>query len=425
MIALNQNGYVMRSLLYLVIISIAVFSCDAVDSTFDEAVPGMYSLQTEVSPAGSGSIDPSEGDYITGTRVRIEAIPENGYVFDRWEGDLTGSENPVAFTVNQDKSVTALFSEIAGPYVEITQQPSDTEAGQPISPAPEVKLYDVRGDPAGDIQILASLSHEFFHAESETSVYTNADGIARFENLIIEKAHSGYSIIFESSNSDTLNAVSVPFAVEPSVVDSKKSDITAVPSSLKAGRTAAVYIELRDRFDNMVGGLENHDFEVSVDGEASAGNVNETDESGTYSFDVTSQKSEKVQVSVSVLGELIDEITEITFTSGMPDSLVILIQPENTNRGDPIQGPPTIQVTDQFGNGVNDINVRVREANDRQFSSGKQLVVTDQSGIAVFDDLVIDGFLGNYRLVFSVDDLPEVTSESFRIRSFGFSESSF
>jgi hypothetical protein len=417
---LNQSGYIMRVLICVVILSITVLSCDAVEPSFDEAVPGMYSIHTEVSPIGSGSIDPSEGDFITGTRVRIEAIPENGYVFDRWEGDITGNTNPVTLTVNQNTSVTALFSEIVGPYVEIIQQPSDIEAGQPIQPAPEVKYYDVRGDPAGNIEILARLSHEHFQSESETSVYTNSDGIARFENLIIEKANSDYTIIFET---DTLTGVTSQFTVKPSAVDAENSIIRAEPASPEVGHGAVVFVELRDQFNNLVGGLENHDFEVSVDGEASPGIVNETDESGIYSFEVTNQKSEKVQVSVSVLGELIDEITEITFKPGRPDKQEILVQPKNTNRGDPIEGPPTVQVTDQFGNGVNQIRVRVREENNRQFTSGSLVVDTDESGVAVFDDLVIDGFFGNYRLVFSVENLPDITSETFRVRSFGFNES--
>jgi hypothetical protein len=422
---LNESGYFMRSLLYLVIISIAVFSCDAVDGSFDEAVPGMYTLQTGVTPDGSGSVEPSRGDYITGERVRIEAIPESGYVFDRWDGDHTGNSNPVTLTLNRDMSVTALFSEIVGPYLEIIQQPVDIEAGQAIYPAPEVKYYDVRGDPAGNIEIQAKLSHEAFLTESETSAYTNDEGIAVFENLIIDKANSDYTILFEVSISDTLNAVSAPFTVKPSDVNSENSKITATPSILEAGQTAVVYIELRDRFQNLVGGLESHDFEISVDDEAIAGNVTETADPGIYQFDITNEKAETVSVTATVQNITIDDILTITFKPGKPDSLEILVQPENTNSGEPIKGPPTVQVKDQYGNYVNDVNVRVRENNDRQFRSGTLVVATDESGIAVFDDLVLDGSLGNYRLVFSVEGLPEVMSDTFRVRIFGLSDSSY
>jgi uncharacterized repeat protein (TIGR02543 family) len=41
--------------------------------------------------------------------VTLEAVPEEGYVFARWSGDLTDTDNPTSITVDDDARVTAHF----------------------------------------------------------------------------------------------------------------------------------------------------------------------------------------------------------------------------------------------------------------------------------------------------------------------------
>jgi hypothetical protein len=70
-----------------------------------------YTLAVEVDPVGSGSVtlDPAGGTYNDGTVVTLTAVPEAGFVFSEWSGDLTGSENPATITMDADKTVTATF----------------------------------------------------------------------------------------------------------------------------------------------------------------------------------------------------------------------------------------------------------------------------------------------------------------------------
>lgn len=69
-----------------------------------------YSLTT--GSIGSGTIDlsPSGGTYDEGTTVTLTAIPDQGWQFDGWSGDLSGTTNPVNLLMNSNKNVTALFS---------------------------------------------------------------------------------------------------------------------------------------------------------------------------------------------------------------------------------------------------------------------------------------------------------------------------
>jgi len=47
-----------------------------------------------------------------GTIVSLEAIPEPGYYFAGWSGDLTGSDTPTAIEMDSEKTIVANFSRI-------------------------------------------------------------------------------------------------------------------------------------------------------------------------------------------------------------------------------------------------------------------------------------------------------------------------
>jgi uncharacterized repeat protein (TIGR02543 family) len=66
-----------------------------------------------VNTVGQGSValNPPGGTYDPGTVVTLTATPYSGWQFDGWSGDLTGTANPAAITMNSNKSVTANFSE--------------------------------------------------------------------------------------------------------------------------------------------------------------------------------------------------------------------------------------------------------------------------------------------------------------------------
>ncbi|MCA1803625.1 MAG: InlB B-repeat-containing protein [Rhodothermaceae bacterium] len=101
----------MRKFLFvaLVIVSVITFSCDTVDTSFDEALPERYSLTTTVIPQGAGVVIPSEGNFVAGSSIAIEAIPNEGYVFRNWGGDLTGTINPRSVLFTRDRNIEALF----------------------------------------------------------------------------------------------------------------------------------------------------------------------------------------------------------------------------------------------------------------------------------------------------------------------------
>ncbi|MFC2020808.1 hypothetical protein ACFLU1_03330 [Chloroflexota bacterium] len=49
-------------------------------------------------------------DLDVGIAVTVEAVPDLGYVFDGWNGDLSGTTNPTTLAIDCTKSITATFS---------------------------------------------------------------------------------------------------------------------------------------------------------------------------------------------------------------------------------------------------------------------------------------------------------------------------
>ncbi len=73
-----------------------------------ESTP-IYTLSTNVNPSEAGSVTPASGEYDEGTTVEIIATPNEHWVFNGWQGDHTGIQNPVSIVMDSDKSITAQF----------------------------------------------------------------------------------------------------------------------------------------------------------------------------------------------------------------------------------------------------------------------------------------------------------------------------
>ncbi|MGC9384428.1 MAG: InlB B-repeat-containing protein, partial [Kosmotogaceae bacterium] len=81
-----------------------------------------------VSTEGQGDVNlaPAEGPYVKGTTVTLTAVPEEGWEFVEWSGDLSGSDNPESLVMDEEKSVTAHFEEKAPiPTITFVSVPDD------------------------------------------------------------------------------------------------------------------------------------------------------------------------------------------------------------------------------------------------------------------------------------------------------------
>jgi uncharacterized repeat protein (TIGR02543 family) len=80
----------------------------------------LHELTVNTVGQGSVTLDPAGGSYPYGTEVTLTAVPDAGWQFDGWSGDLSGTTNPATITMDDDKTVTATFSEVTVPQYTLT-----------------------------------------------------------------------------------------------------------------------------------------------------------------------------------------------------------------------------------------------------------------------------------------------------------------
>jgi WD40 repeat protein len=98
-----------------------------------QPVSPIYTLSTSVTPSGAGTVS-GGGSYVSGASVTLTATAASGYQFSSWSGYLSGSTNPMTFTMPaQNVSVTANFSQIPTYTLSTSVTPSGSGTVSPSS----------------------------------------------------------------------------------------------------------------------------------------------------------------------------------------------------------------------------------------------------------------------------------------------------
>jgi hypothetical protein len=108
-----------------------------------------FTLTVDVEPAGTGSVavDPP-GPYDYGDPVTLTAVPESGWGFDHWSGDLGGSSNPAVITILGDMEVTAHFDTLQYALtVEIDPPGTGTVTMEPPGPYQHGQVVTLTANP--------------------------------------------------------------------------------------------------------------------------------------------------------------------------------------------------------------------------------------------------------------------------------------
>ncbi len=82
---------------------------DDIEILADPAGGDWYTLDVNIVGAGTVELDPDLIEYYEDSVVELTAIADPSWVFDHWEGDLTGFDNPALLTMDDNKVVTAVF----------------------------------------------------------------------------------------------------------------------------------------------------------------------------------------------------------------------------------------------------------------------------------------------------------------------------
>jgi hypothetical protein len=160
--------------------------------------------------------------------ISLSSGPNDGTsvsaVFDQGNGVYTASYTPTTtgtdtFTVLlsgiaiSNSPITSVVSAGAASALEISQQPTTTEAGSQMSPSPTSIVRDSEGNGVPGVDVTVTLSSNAFAGGSVVSVTTDSDGIATFSNLIIDTEATGYTITFGTDEAGVADIVSDSFDV--------------------------------------------------------------------------------------------------------------------------------------------------------------------------------------------------------------------
>ncbi|MFU8861358.1 MAG: filamin/ABP280 repeat domain-containing protein, partial [Cyclonatronaceae bacterium] len=330
---------------------------------------------------------------------------------------LSGNTNPATLVMNSDKSVTANFRRIGAPLMQIIQQPSETTAGSEISPAPAVKLSDDLGSPISGADINVSLNNHAFTSSSITTIASNQDGEAVFNNLIIETAAAGYRITFDSDVQDAPEIQTDPFDISAAAPVAENST-AAVPDGT-AGEQTQIQITVRDQYDNPVAGIGDQ-LRVGVSGANSASPVViETATRGLYSAVYSPAVAGTDQVAIEFAGTPISGSPySSTVTSGAANA-VEMISGDNQNGriNETLEDPFVVRVVDQSGNPVVGVTVEYTITETPVGAIGQRMsnssATTNTDGLAS-SRLTLGSMPGVYLVDASAGD---VGSVSFQARA--------
>ncbi|MCU0643639.1 MAG: InlB B-repeat-containing protein [bacterium] len=100
----------------------------------------VFRLATSVFPPQSGTIarNPDKTEYLPNEELTLTARPNQGYMFVRWSGNVSGTDSMITLKMDSDKNVTANFVPMA-PTLTITIIPSN---GGDVTKNPNKIAYD-------------------------------------------------------------------------------------------------------------------------------------------------------------------------------------------------------------------------------------------------------------------------------------------
>lgn len=220
------------------------------EDAFGNPVPSFTGSVTLVIAPGTGTFGATLSGTTTVSAVAGVAtfsnlsIDKSGldYRLDASSGALTGAETNI-FAINAG----------AATRLSISQQPTSTAAGSPITPAVTVSARDALGNLVKTFTANVTVAIAVNPSTgilSGTKTVAAVAGVATFANLSIDKAATGYRLSANSGalTPDTSSAFSVTAGVAAKLV------ITVQPSNALAGATIApaVQVSAQDALGNVV-----------------------------------------------------------------------------------------------------------------------------------------------------------------------------
>jgi uncharacterized repeat protein (TIGR02543 family) len=240
--------------------SATIKSCSGVTTKFN--------LTVTTPTGGTITKSPDGASYAKGTEVTLTAKPSTGYEFKNWTGDATGSSSTVKITMDKDKSVGAVFSQI--PINSFTVQLSSTGTGT-VSKTPDQGYYTsgtkvtITATPADGISAFEGWSGDYTGTEKSASVTVTANMqiTAKFRDTLTSDSIKVEAESFTQKSGDAIKVETNGSITSIGYIENGMSTTYQVNIST-AGEYQFCF--------RVASGIQTSSFDVSVDGK-SAGSI--------------------------------------------------------------------------------------------------------------------------------------------------------
>lgn len=309
----------------------------------------------------------------------------------------------------------------------IVQQPAATaQSGVILTRQPVLQLEDAEGNPVAQtgLAVTAAIQAGGGVLGGTSTVLTDADGRATFENLSIGGTAGTRTLRFSATSVTPVNSEDV--VVEPGLAVALAIATGPPPASTSGAVLApAPVIQLVDAFGNSA----DPDAEITIiatiaASSASGGSLGGTTAAATttgvahFSNLILSGPAGSYALQFSGGGLTPVVSNPISMGSGAPTALFIVTQPSaSAESGTAFAVQPVVQLRDGSGNPVAQAGVDVTaviQTGDGTLG-GTTTRTTNASGRAVFTDLAITGAGGPRTLRFTATGLTGVTSTAIQV----------
>ena len=291
-------------------------------------------------------------------------------------------------------------------------------AGAPLNPVLEVILQDADGNRASGNTgaVTLELATNPASGQLDGTLTVNAvDGVARFSEVVIKKAGTGYSL--RASSGSLTAAVSPTFDVVPA--PPSVLELAGLPASMAAGSSATVQVTLKDAFGNLATNYTGTLHFSSTDSSAVLpGDYTFTaTDAGQKAFTGVSLKragSQQVTLTDTVNSALSASAT-VQVLAGSASKLAFRQQPGDHSVRATL-GPVEVVLTDAFGNVIALSAPSVTVALSPAATLSGTTTVAPLDGVATFNNLSIAQEGTGYTLTATAGSLTAATSAPFTIR---------
>ncbi|MFP3872167.1 MAG: InlB B-repeat-containing protein, partial [Candidatus Aenigmatarchaeota archaeon] len=198
--------------------SIIMDSDKEVTAHFERTVE-YYALKVNVQGEGEVEIDPDQDEYEEGTEVNLTAVPDEGWNFVEWTGDNHGTEEEITITMDENRSITAVFEEMTGePYFEVDMVVMGYEDGVTEGEKVSVKYFvNNTGDAEGTQDIILRIDDEEIVVEENLTLEPGEGYQGTFAWETEEGDAGDYNLLIVSDDEEDGMA-------EPLTVQAEKDD---------------------------------------------------------------------------------------------------------------------------------------------------------------------------------------------------------